>query len=320
MRLGEIQTLTIRRKTDFGVYLGEEGAENSGPEARRPETGRGRDGRDLRGPGRDARGGRGRDMRSGRPQRKNSDILLPKKEVPEFASVGDKLEVFVYLDSNDRPIATTRRPNLVMNELKVLTVKEVTRIGAFLDWGLEKDLFLPYREQVGKVRAEDQILCRLYIDKSGRLAASMRDLHTMLRQDSPYEKGQDVTGRIYEFGHDFGTFVAVDDIYAAMIPRHESVTRYRIGDVVELRVTDVKPDGKLDVSLRKRAFEEIPEDAAKLMEIIDSYAGVLPFSEKASPEVIFRETGLSKNAFKRAVGHLYKERKISLEGGKIRKI
>ena len=165
-----------------------------------------------------------------------------------------------------------------------------------------------------------QILCRLYIDKSGRLAASMRDLHTMLRQDSSYEKGQDVTGRIYEFGHDFGTFVAVDDIYAAMIPRHESVTRYRIGDVVELRVTDVKPDGKLDVSLRKRAFEEIPEDAARLMEIIDSYAGVLPFSEKASPEVIFRETGLSKNAFKRAVGHLYKERKISLEGGKIRKI
>lgn len=147
----------------------------------------------------------------------------------------------------------------------------------------------------------------------------MRHLYHYLRTDSPYKKGDMVEGRIYEFGHDFGTFVAVDDIFSGMIPRHEDTSHLRIGDVINLKVTDVKPDGKLALTTRKEAYQELDEDGAKLMEIIESYAGVLPFTEKASPEVIKRETGLSKAAFKRAIGHLYKERKITLDGGKIRK-
>ena len=245
-------------------------------------------------------------------------VLLPKKDVPEGAQVGDMVRVFLYKDSEDRLISTTREPKVTLNHFAVLTVKEVTKIGAFLDWGLEKDLFLPYREMKGRVEPGDEILARLYIDKSGRLAASMRGIFKLLSHHAPYSKGDMVTGRVYEFGYEFGTFVAVGDQYDAMIPKFENTRHLRIGDVVDLRVTGVKEDGKLDVSMRKSAVEEIPEDAQKVLDLLASYAGVLPFSEKASPEVIFRETGMSKNAFKRAVGHLYKERKVTIDNGKIR--
>ena len=246
-------------------------------------------------------------------------ILLPSREVPEEAKIGDTIKIFIYLDSKDRMIATTKEPLITLDQVKTLTVTDVTKIGLFLDWGLPKDLLLPFHEINGKPEKGDEVLVRLYIDKSGRPAATMRHLYHYLRTDSPYKKGDMVEGRIYEFGHDFGTFVAVDDIFSGMIPRHEDTSHLQIGDVINLKVTDVKPDGKLALTTRKEAYQELDEDGAKLMEIIDSYAGVLPFTEKASPEVIKRETGLSKAAFKRAIGHLYKERKISLDGGKIRK-
>ena len=253
-------------------------------------------------------------------------VLLPKKEVPDDARTGDTVRVFLYLDTQDRMIATITEPLITMDRPEVLTVKDVTRIGLFLDWGLPKDLLLPFHEIAGRrdsdhrIEAGDEVLVRLYIDKSGRPCASMKHLYDALSTDSPYQKDDVVRGRIYEFGHDFGTFVAVDDIYSGMIPRHEDMRDHNIGDELELRVTEVKPDGKLSLTTRKDAYQELDCDGAKVMSIIDSYAGVLPFTEKASPEVILRETGLSKAAFKRAVGHLYKERKISLEGGKIRRI
>ena len=246
-------------------------------------------------------------------------VLLPKKYVPETAKVGDVLTVFLYKDSSDRLIATTETPKVMLDEFALLEVKEVTKIGAFLDWGLEKDLFLPYKEMTGRIDAGDEVLARLYIDKSNRLCASMKGVYHLLKKDSPYKTGDDVEGRVYEFGHDYGTFVAVDDMYSAMIPKHEDTSHLRIGDVISARVTGVKEDGKLDITLREKAHIQMDADAEKLMEIIDSYAGVLPFTEKAMPEVIARETGLSKAAFKRAVGRLYKERRITLEGGKIRK-
>lgn len=246
-------------------------------------------------------------------------ILLPSREVPEEAKIGDTIKIFIYLDSKDRMIATTKEPLITLDQVKTLTVTDVTKIGLFLDWGLPKDLLLPFHEINGKPEKGDEVLVRLYIDKSGRPAATMRHLYHYLRTDSPYKKGDMVEGRIYEFGHDFGTFVAVDDIFSGMIPRHEDTSHLQIGDVINLKVTDVKPDGKLALTTRKEAYQELDEDGAKLMEIIDSYAGVLPFTEKASPEVIKRETGLSKAAFKRAIGHLYKGRKITLDGGKIRK-
>ena len=247
-------------------------------------------------------------------------VLLPKKQVPENTRIGDELEVFLYKDSKDRLIATTTRPKVTLGEIAVLMVKEVGKIGAFLDWGLEKDLFLPYKEMTRKVQEGDEILIRLYIDKSQRLCASTKGIYHCLSNRSPYRIGDEVEGRIYEFGHDFGTFVAVDDQYSAMLPKHEDVSYLKLGDVITAEVMGIKEDGKLDISMRKKAYLQMDDDALKVLDIIDSYAGVLPFTEKASPEIIFRETGLSKAAFKRAVGRLYKERKITINDGKIRKV
>lgn len=247
-------------------------------------------------------------------------VLLPFKQVPEQIAVGDEVEVFLYKDSKDRLIATTNQPKLTLGGLAVLKVLEVGKIGAFLDWGLEKDLFLPYKEMTTRLEAEDEVLVTLYIDKSKRLCASMKKLYDLMRTDSPYKKDDIVNGRIYEFGHDFGTFVAVDDCYSAMIPAHEDCSHLRIGDMIEAKVIAVKPDGKLDITMREKAYLQMDADAEKVMSVIEEFAGVLPFTDKASPEVIKRETGLSKNAFKRAVGRLYKERRIEITERAIRKI
>ena len=246
-------------------------------------------------------------------------VLLPAKQVPQEVKIGDVLKVFLYKDSKDRLIATTNTPKLQLEQLAVLEVLEIGKIGAFLDWGLEKDLFLPFKEMTRKVEPGDEILVTLYIDKSRRLCASMKNLYDLLSKDSPYKAGDEVEARIYEFSDNFGTFAAVDDKYSAMISKHEDSSHLRIGDVIAARVVNVKPDGKLDITLREKAYLQMDSDAQKVMEVIDSYAGVLPFTEKASPEVIMRETGLSKAAFKRAVGRLYKERKITLSEHAIRK-
>lgn len=245
-------------------------------------------------------------------------VLLPGKQVPEGTEIGDEMEVFLYKDSKDRMIATTNKPKLWMGKVAALKVVSVQHIGAFLDWGLEKDLLLPFKEQVGKVNGGDEILVRLYIDKSKRLCASMRDLYDMLDTDPVYERGDMVHGRVYEFSDNFGTFVAVDDKYSAMIPKHEDHSSLRIGDWIEARVAGVKPDGKLDLTLRDKAYLQIDKDAEQVMKTLESYGGFLPFNDKASPEVIMREVKMSKNAFKRAVGRLYKERKVEITDQDIR--
>lgn len=237
-------------------------------------------------------------------------VLLPKKEVPEKAKLHEKISVFLYKDSSDRLIATTAKPKLTVGNYAVLRVKEVTKIGAFLDWGLPKDLLLPYKEQEGRVRVGDEILVRLYVDKSERLCASMRGLYELLDRDSAYRMGDTVKGRIYEFSDNFGCFVAVDDHISARIPKHEDTSAYHIGQVIEATVSGVKPDGKLDLTIRKEARLQMEDDAEAVYALIESYGGVLPFNDKASPEIILREAHMSKNAFKRAVGRLYKERRI----------
>ncbi|MCD8152897.1 MAG: S1-like domain-containing RNA-binding protein [Clostridiales bacterium] len=237
-------------------------------------------------------------------------VLLPAKQVPAGTRPGDRLEVFLYKDSSDRLIATTREPRLTICGIALLKVAQVTRIGAFLDWGLEKDLFLPYKEQLGNVREGSKILVTLYIDKSDRLCATMKGLYHLLRTDSPYQKGDRVSGRVYEFSRDFGTFVAVDDCYSAMIPGHENTTALKIGGKISATVSNVKADGKLDLTIREKAYLQMDADAEQILQLITEYGGVLPFNDKASPEIIKREAHMSKAAFKRAVGHLYKERKI----------
>lgn len=243
-------------------------------------------------------------------------VLLPAKQVPEGTKLHDKLEVFLYKDSKDRLIATTNEPKLTLGGFAVLKVLQVTKIGAFLDWGLEKDLLLPFREQTRKVRSGEQVLAALYIDKSSRLCATM-NVYKYLRTDSPYKKGDHVHGRVYEVSDNFGVFAAVDDQYSGLVPVREASGKFQIGDVMEFRVTGVKPDGKLDLSARERIPEQMEEDAQMILSVLDEFDGVLPFDDHASPDVIRREFGLSKNAFKRAVGRLLKEEKIEIKERKI---
>ena len=243
-------------------------------------------------------------------------ILLPGKQVPEGTKEGDRLEVFIYKDSQDRLIATTREPKLKVGEVGVLTVSQVTKIGAFLDWGLEKDLLLPYHEQTLRVREGEDVLVAVYVDKSGRLCATMKVYH-YLSTRAPYVIGEMVKGRVYQISDNFGVFVAVDDKYSALIPKREAAGKYRPGQILELRVTEVKEDGKMNVSDRQKAYIQINEDAECVYSVIEEFAGVLPFDDKASPEVIQREFGLSKAAFKRAVGHLLKEGKIEIRDRRI---
>lgn len=245
-------------------------------------------------------------------------VLLPLKQVPEGMETGRELEVFLYKDSKDRLIATTREPYLTLGKTAALKVQSVGGIGAFLDWGLEKDLFLPFKEMTRKTEPGDEILVTLYIDKSKRLCASMRHLYDYLSQASPYEKDDTVSGRVYEFSDNFGTFVAVDDKYSAMIPSFEDCSGLKIGDVISAKVSNVKADGKLDLTLREKAYLQMDKDAEKVLKVIEKYNGELPFNDKASPEVIKKEMQMSKGAFKRAVGRLYKERKIEITENNIR--
>ena len=245
-------------------------------------------------------------------------ILLPAKQLPGDCELGDALEVFVYRDSKDRMIATTRKPKLLMGEVAELTVAETGKFGAFLDWGLEKDLMLPFKEQRGRVKKGDKALVSLYIDKSNRLCATM-NVYEKLRTDSPYKKDDVVEGRVYEISDNFGAFVAVDNLYSGLIPKKELYGNVALGSTVSARVIQVREDGKLTLGIREKGMVQIEKDAEEILRILDSYEGALPFNDKAAPEVIKHETGMSKNEFKRAVGNLLKAGKIEITERSIRR-
>ena len=238
-------------------------------------------------------------------------VLLPKKQVPKGVEIGDPVEVFLYKDSDDRLIATTQTPRITLGELAVLNVADTGRIGAFLDWGLPKDLLLPFKEQTAKVSKGDEVLVALYADKTGRLCATMK-VYSRLKTDSDYQKDDEVQGTVYEISDNFGVFVAVDNRYSGLIPKREDFGSLKVGDQVTARVTKVREDGKLDLIVRKKAFLQMDEDAQMLFKKMKMSGGKLPFTDKSDAELIKKELGLSKNAFKRAVGRLLKEQKIRI--------
>ena len=244
-------------------------------------------------------------------------VLLPKKQIPEGTKVGDSLEVFLYKDSQDRLIATTGKPLLQLGQVGMLVVQECSKIGAFLNWGLEKDLFLPFKEQSYPVKKGDRCLVVVYIDRTGRLCASMR-VYEYLSNERPYQEGDKVVGTIYRINPDLGAFVAVDNKYYGMVPKKDLYDDYAIGTTIAADVVRVRTDGKLDLGLRKKAYLQMDDDIATVLEVLDRYNGVLPFGEKVSPDVIRDEFHLSKNAFKRALGRLLKQGRIDIEPDSIR--
>ena len=216
-------------------------------------------------------------------------------------------------------ISTIREPLISVGQTALLKVTDVGKFGAFLDWNLEKDLLLPFKEQTTQLKPGDKCLVALYIDKSNRLCTTMK-VYRYLRTDSPYQKNDMVEGVVYEINEKFGVFVAVDDCYSGLIPAREPAQGIRVSDRLKMRVADVLEDGKLTLSIRDKAYIQMNKDADEIMKLIERKGGKLSFNDKADPELIRCETGMSKNEFKRAVGNLYKQRLIMIETDGIRKI
>ena len=281
MRLGYTQTLVAVKKTDFGLFL-----------------------TDI-----DKKDDKTRDL--------GDEVLLPKNQVTEDMRVGSEIEVFLYKDSEDRMIATRLVPYIKIGEIKKLKVKEVNKIGAFLDWGLPKDLLLPFKEQIYDIKSGDEILVTVYIDLSDRLCATM-DLYSRLSLLPPYQRDDMVKGTVYQVHEQFGAYVAVDNKYSALVPKKELHCELKPGDEIEARVLEAKEDGKLDLSLRQKAYVQMDEDSALILDKLKQAGGSLPYQDKSSAEEIKEEFNLSKAAFKRAIGRLYKERVIVIEKDGIR--
>ena len=281
MRLGYTQTLVAVKKTDFGLFL-----------------------TDI-------------DKKDDKNRALGDEVLLPKNQVTENMRVGSEIEVFLYKDSEDRMIATRLVPYIKIGEIKKLKVKEVNKIGAFLDWGLPKDLLLPFKEQIYDIKSGDEILVTVYIDLSDRLCATM-DLYSRLSLLPPYQKDDMVKGTVYQVHEQFGAYVAVDNKYSALVPKKELHCELKPGDEIEARVLEVKEDGKLDLSLRQKAYVQMDADSALILDKLKQAGGSLPYQDKSSADEIKEEFNLSKAAFKRAIGRLYKERVIVIEKDGIR--
>ena len=281
MRLGYTQTLVAVKKTDFGLFL-----------------------TDI-------------DKKDDKTRELGDEVLLPKNQVTEDMRVGSEIEVFLYKDSEDRMIATRLVPYIKIGEIKKLKVKEVNKIGAFLDWGLPKDLLLPFKEQIYEIKPGDEILVTVYIDLSDRLCATM-DLYSRLSLLPPYQKDDMVKGTVYQVHEQFGAYVAVDNKYSALVPKKELHCELKPGDEIEARVLEIKEDGKLDLSLRQKAYVQMDADSALILDKLKQAGGSLPYHDKSSAEEIKEEFNLSKAAFKRAIGRLYKERAIVIEKDGIR--
>lgn len=236
-------------------------------------------------------------------------VLLPKNEVPKGADIGTEIKVFICRDSKDRLIATIHEPVAQVDETAYIEVKEITKYGAFLDWGLGKDLFLPYKEQTTDIKAGDKVLVGIYTDKSNRLCATMK-VYDFLKCNAPYKEEDIVKGVVYNYNPRYGAFVAVDYKYHGLIQSKELTLDVHVGMEVEARVKSVQPDGKLDLALRKKSYLQIEDDAHKILDYMEHNGGKIGYNDKAKPEIIKKDFGMSKSEFKRAIGRLLKERRI----------
>ena len=246
---------------------------------------------------------------------RHDNILLPIKQLPEDSKEGDELEVFVYRDSEERLIATLKKPLAQLGELAYLKVTAKTQIGAFLNIGLERGLFLPFHEQKFPIQVGKGYLVKVYLDKSQRLSATT-EIYEYLSAESPYRKNAKVAGTVYSVNPEIGAFVAVDNKYMGLIPVNEYFSELREGDQVEARVIRVREDGKLDLSPRDLSYRQMDEDTLKILQGIKNHEGFLALHDKSSPLEIQSRLQMSKAAFKRAVGKLLKENKVmQTEGG-----
>jgi uncharacterized protein len=240
----------------------------------------------------------------------DEEILLLGSEIPEGAKVGDDVDVFVYLDSEARPIATTRMAKLEIGEVAFLEVTEVTRFGAFVDWGMPKELLVPFAEQTSDMRAGQRYAIGLYLDESGRFAGTMKvsEMLARGRQDVDWREDEWVEGEAWRNEPEIGLFVIVERAFVGLVPFTEPHSLSR-GEAARFRVTNILRDGRIELSLRKHAHEELADDAKAILDALHR-PDAPRIGDKSSPDEIRDAFGISKKAFKRAVGRLLKERSV----------
>jgi len=239
-------------------------------------------------------------------------ILLPAAEVPEGTVVGAVLQGFVYLDSEDRPIATLTPPPLTLGDVAFLKATDLSDFGAFFDWGLMKELLVPRKEQTREIRVGDEHPIGLFLDSTGRLCGTMR-VSELLRDKPDYAAGEWIQGQAWRNEPEIGLFVILGKRSVGLVPKAEPHTLRR-GDAAQFRVSQVMPDGKVTLSLRAVAHEQRGSDAEHVLRVL-TLRPELSLGDKSTPEEILAATGLSKKAFKRALGQLFKERRVEIQAG-----
>lgn len=249
--------------------------------------------------------------------RTNDDILLHKTQQTEPVHIGDQVKVFLYLDPKHRLTASMRVPRLKEGQIARMRVINVTKDGAFLDVGAERGIFMPYAGMRGKLQIGEVVWAKLYTDKSGRLAVTMKVEDEMRRASVKavdVHKGQMVKGSVYNIT-DSGAFMLTTERYIAFIANKEMQEHPRVGQELEARVTYVRPDGRINASLREAKEKALVSDADKILMFLQSNNGRMPYCDTSSPELIKGKFKISKAAFKRALGHLYKDGLIEMKAG-----
>ena len=249
---------------------------------------------------------------------KEAEVLLPKKYVPSNTRPGDVLRVFVYTDSEDRPVATTLKPKAVVGEAAYLWVKDTTAIGAFLDWGLEKDLLVPRNEQQSRLKTGQSAVVKLLLDpKTQRVYGTTRISRHCRKAAGDLRVGQQVRVLVYQFSK-IGTLVVVDDDYLGMIYGGETYERLRIGERRPGYIRNIRPDGKLDISLKKPGPASLTASGRIILDALRKAGGFIPCHDRSRPEEIAARFAMSKKEFKKAIGGLYKQRRITISDQGIR--
>ena len=265
LKLGQVNTLTVVKSVDFGMYL-------DGGEA--------------------------------------GEILLPQRYVPQGCQPGDELDVFIYLDSEERLIATTQMPLAVVGDFAYLKVAWVNNYGAFLDWGLMKDLFVPFREQKIKMQKDRSYIVHLHIDEETyRIMASAKVERFLSEEFPPYQEGEEVEILVWQ-KTELGFKVIVDNQFAGLVYDSEVFQYIHTGDRLKAYVKQVREDGKLDISLQKYGKEAVTDFSAVLLNYLKEHSGRTSLGDKSPADAIYAEFGVSKKVFKKAVGDLYKRRLI----------
>ena len=242
----------------------------------------------------------------------NDDVLLPNKYVPNDFTIGDDLTVFVYLDHEERPVATTLKPLITLNSFAVLKVNYINTFGAFLNWGMEKDLFVPFKEQARPMEKDKRYIVTMYLDKqTGRLAASSKINQFLDKEPLDIEVGQEVDLMVSHIT-EIGINVIINGKFRGLAYQNEVFETVSPGYKTKGYIKTIRPDGKIDVSFQKQGFEAIDDSSQQVLEALKQNDGVLRLNDNSHPEEIKSVLKMSKKTFKKAIGSLYKQKLIDI--------